>query len=202
MKKQIRFLSKDRVFNGFFRMDELRFQHTQYQGGWTPELCRELFGRGQAAVLLLYDTNAETVALVEQCRVGALTHIQSEQDADDAWLLEPVAGMIDQGETAEQACIREAKEEAGVTLEEVEYICHYYPSPGACDEILHLYAADIDLSKAADYAGLCDDHEDIKIVQLSFAEAKQRLLNAGYNVASTYIAMQWLFFQKLPSIYS
>jgi len=57
--------------------------------------------------------------------------------------------------------------------------------------------ADIDSTNLPQYAGLDSEDEDIKIVILSFAEAKQRLLSAGFNVASTIIALQWLFFQKL-----
>jgi len=104
--------------------------------------------------------------------------------------------MIDLGESPEEAGIRETQEETGAIIKDLEYICQFYPSPGACNEILHLYAAEVSIHEIAEYAGLSSENEDIKVVKLSFNQAKQMLLNAEFNVAATYIALQWLFFQK------
>lgn len=187
------------TYQGFFKTEKVQFKHSLYQGGWTETIERELFCRGEAVVVLLYDSSAQQVVLVEQCRPGALFHADKINLHDNAWLLEPVAGMIDHGETAVEAGIREAHEEAGISPEKLEFVCEFYPSPGACDEILHLYAADIDIEQVVEFAGLDGDHEDIKVVKLPFDQAKSMLLNAQFNVATTYIALQWLFFQKLSS---
>lgn len=212
MTKQIEIESIDTEFDVFFKMRRLRFRHSLYRGGWSPQIEREVFCRGEAVVVLLYDSVRQHVVLVEQCRPGAVLHhygdCSSDFDtrtnhlkcADQAWLLEPVAGMIDAGETAHQAGVREVEEEAGITVDELEYICELYPSPGGCDELLHLYAADIDSSQLSEYAGLVNHVEDIKVVILSYAEAKQALRDARFKVATTFIALQWLFFQKYPSI--
>lgn len=184
-------------FQGFFKVKSLFFKHSLYQGGCSPEIKRELFCRGEAVVVLLYDSSLKQVVLVEQCRPGALQHAQELNQPDQAWLLEPVAGMIDFGETAIDAGRRESREEAGIDVSELEYVCQFYPSPGGCDEILHLYAADIYANEVSEFAGLAGDHEDIRVIKLAFTDAKRMLLNAEFNVASTYIALQWLFFQKL-----
>ncbi len=188
-------LNKTRGYNGFFKVDEVHYQFSQYQGGWSPAITREVFSRGEAVVVLLFDSQKQRVILVEQCRAGALNNSLAQNES--AWLLEPVAGMIDEGETALEACHRESNEEAGVKDAHFEFIYRYYPSPGACEEVLHLYAADIDSQYLPNFAGLACEAEDIKIVRLSFTEAKQRLLAGQFNVASTIIALQWLFFQKL-----
>ncbi|MBO1927973.1 NUDIX domain-containing protein [Thiomicrorhabdus sp. 6S2-11] len=195
--KQLKILDRRSGYQGFFRIDVLRYQHSLYAGGLTIPIERELFGRGQASVLLLYDLQAEKVVLIEQCRAGALGHALQADNESKAWLIEPIAGMIDQDETAEQAAIREAQEEAGVEIAAAEYICQFYPSPGGSDEILHLYASAVDIDQVADYAGLESDVEDIRVIKMPFGEAKQKLLNGEFNVASTLIALQWLFFQKL-----
>lgn len=184
-------------FQGFFKVKSLHFKHALYQGGCSKLLKREVFCRGQAAVVLLYDRQLQQVVLVEQCRAGALQHAKASNQSDQAWLLEPVAGMIDLGETALDAGIRETQEETGIAITELEYICQFYPSPGGCDEILHLYAAEICSSSVSEFSGLATDNEDIRVVKLDFSEARRRLLSAEFNVASTYIALQWLFFQKL-----
>lgn len=196
-KKTMQIESVKTEFQGFFKVQSLVFKHSLYQGGCSSEIKRELFCRGEAVVILLYDSNSNQVVLVEQCRPGALQHAQRLNQPDQAWLLEPVAGMIDLGETAVEAGIREAREEAGIDVLELEYVCQFYPSPGGCDEILHLYAADICANEVSEFAGLAGDHEDIRVIKLAFTDAKRMLLNAEFNVASTYIALQWLFFQKL-----
>lgn len=198
--KQLLIESVKSGYDGFFRIDLIAFKHTLFQGGWTGTVERELFGRGEAAVVLLYDPAREVVILIEQCRAGALQRAHHVRQDEQAWLLEPVAGMIDPGETPQQAAHREALEEAGVALSALEFICQFYPSPGGSDEVLHLFAAEVDSTQLPEYAGLADDHEDIRILQVPFTLAQTRLLAGEFNVASTIIALQWLFFQKLPSL--
>lgn len=200
MTKQFEQLSRSRPFDGFFKIDKITFRHSLYRGDWSPVIERELFGRGEAVIVLLYDSKAEKVVLIEQCRAGALGHAGIGTDNAQphlAWLIEPVAGMIDKGETPLQACEREAVEEAGVTNATFEFISCFYPSPGGSDELLHLYAADIDSSNLPEYAGLEEEGEDIRIIQYRYDEAKQKLKQGDFNVASTIIALQWLFCQKL-----
>ena len=197
--KELHIKSNNAVFNGFFQVNNLKFTHSLYQGGSSALVEREVFSRGQAVVVLLYDLALENIVLVEQCRAGAVDHALQNNRVDQAWLLEPVAGMIDLGESPIQACIRETKEETGLAISEVEYISQFYPSPGACDEILHLYASNIDSQLVNSHAGLETEDEDIRVVVLSFAQARKMLKKGQFNVATTYIAIQWLFYQKLAS---
>ncbi len=55
------------------------------------EVKREIFERGHAAVLLPYDPQRDEVVLVEQLRIAAI------DSAVSPWLLEMVAGMIEEG---------------------------------------------------------------------------------------------------------
>ena len=188
------------AYSGFFRIDLLNYRHSLYQGGTTELMSRELFGRGQAVVVLLYDVHQKVVVLIEQCRAGAIQHAAQSGKMQQAWLLEPVAGMIDFDETPIQAGIREAQEEAGIALTDLEYICQYYPSPGGCDEILHVYASSIDARLLPEYGGLSGEHEDIKIVKIPFEQAQHDLVSGRFNVSSTLISLQWFFYQKYPNL--
>ncbi|MBE0493358.1 MAG: NUDIX domain-containing protein [Thiomicrospira sp.] len=199
MKKTLNIHSKTIAYQGFFKIELVDYQHSLYQGGMSPKIRRELFNRGQAVVVLLYDLTKQCVVLIEQCRAGALEQAIISQHDHQAWLIEPVAGMIDEGETAQQACEREVLEEAGIALKDFEYISQFYPSPGGSSEILHLYAAQLDSDQLAEFSGLEHEVEDIRIIKLAFSQAKQRLLNGEFNVASTIIGLQWLFFQRLIS---
>jgi len=195
--KELCIKSNNAVFNGFFQVNNLKFTHSLYQGGLSSVVEREVFSRGEAVVVLLYDLALEKIVLVEQCRAGAVEHALKDNKIDQAWLLEPVAGMIDLGESPIEACIRESKEETGLAVSDLEYISHFYPSPGACDEILHLYASNIDSQLVNSHAGLATEDEDIRVVVLSFEQARKMLAKGQFNVATTYIAVQWLFYQKL-----
>ena len=186
-------------YDGFFKINLIDFSHSLYQGGMSPSIQRELFGRGQAVVVLLYDLNLRKVVLVEQCRAGALEHALSAKKDKQAWLIEPVAGMIDPGETPLESCQREVAEEAGIMLNDFEYVCQFYPSPGGSSEILHLYAAQVDANELGDYAGLTHEVEDIRLIKYDFSDARLKLISGKFNVASTIIALQWLFFQKLET---
>lgn len=200
MDKTLSLDSNQMLFKGFFQVNLLEFSHSLYQGGSSPIVKREVFKRGEAVVVLLYDLSLQQVVLVEQCRAGAVEKALNNNAIDQAWLLEPVAGMIDSGETKEQACIRECQEETGITVSKLEYISEFYPSPGACDEVLYLFASNIDSKTIHSHAGLASEDEDIRVVKLSFIEAKQQLSTGQFNVATTYIALQWLFYQKLPGL--
>ena len=192
---QIKIESSKQVYDGFFRVDQIHFKHELYKGGWSPVIYRELLCQNQnGAVIFLYDMKSEQVILIEQCRACTLA-----TKGQNNWLVEPVAGMIDADETAEQACVREAEEEAGalILIENLEFVCKYYPSPGGFGEMLHLYAAEVDAEKIGEYAGLEHEDEDIKIHKISFKQAYQNLIDKKYEVASTYIALQWFFLHKV-----
>ena len=91
-------------------MVRYRLRHWQFAGGLGPELVREVFVRGHAAAVLPYDPVRDEVVLIEQFRAGAL-----ETDCDP-WLLETVAGIIEDGESADEVARREALEEAGLEI--------------------------------------------------------------------------------------
>ncbi len=177
------------LYQGFFRMEKLQLRHRTFAGDWTPVFTRELFERGEAVCVLLYDPARDCVVLTEQFRPGALG------DERSPWLLELVAGMVEPGEQYEQVARREALEEAGCVVEQLLPICHYWVSPGGTSERVYLYCALIDSRPLGGLHGLADEHEDIRLVTLSFADAWQALEHGIINNAATIMALQWLKIQ-------
>ncbi len=102
MDKQFEVLNKEIVYQGFFRVEKYRLKHTLFGGGWSAEITRELFMRGSCVAVLLYDPDADKVVLIEQFRTGAILN------PDKAWLMEIVAGAIEEGEIAEEVAYRES----------------------------------------------------------------------------------------------
>ncbi len=55
MKKDVKILNKDTIYNGFFRMEKYHLKHTLFAGGWSGEINRELFVRNNCVAVVLYD---------------------------------------------------------------------------------------------------------------------------------------------------
>ncbi|MBD2858709.1 NUDIX domain-containing protein [Spongiibacter sp. KMU-158] len=177
----------DRIaWQGFFKVRELRFRHRLYAGGWSQEIQRELFARGSAVGLLPYDPVNDLILQVEQIRVGAMEHPKSP------WIAELVAGIIDKAESPEEVARREAEEEAGLVIGQIEKVAEYYSSPGGTNEYFHLYCGAADLSQAGGVFGLPEEGEDIRAAVLSYEQAMQALASGEINNAHSIIALQWL----------
>ena len=185
-RDDVRILDREVLFQGFFRMVRLRLQHRLFAGGWSPEMQRELFERGHAAVLMPYDPKRDAIVVQEQFRVGAI------ETTANPWLLEMVAGIIEPGESAEQVVRREAVEEAGLAIGRIEPLFSYLVSPGGTTERIELFVGEVDSSEAGGLHGLADECEDIRVTVISRAEAIA-LLDAGQiSNAAMLIALQWL----------
>ncbi|MDO9161234.1 MAG: NUDIX domain-containing protein [Methylococcaceae bacterium] len=190
MKKNFEVLGREIVYPGFFRMEKYRLKHTLYDGGWSEEISRELFVRGNCVAVLLYDPTADKLVLIEQFRAGAILN------PDRAWLVEIVAGAIEAGETAEEVAYRESIEEAGCTIEQIKVINEFYTTPGGSSERITLFCGKIDSSQVGGIHGLDHEHEDILVRAVSFDEAYQMVVNGEIESAIPIIAIQWLALNK------
>ncbi|EGQ7896632.1 ADP-ribose diphosphatase [Vibrio parahaemolyticus] len=183
--RDVEIISKESVFEGFFKMVKYRFKHKLFAGGWSDVVEREMFERGHAAAMLPYDPKTDQVVIIEQIRIGALEH-------EHPWQLEIVAGMIDRDESAEEVIRREAEEEAGITVGRVASVTSYYPSSGGCSEKLDVFVGEVDTSKAHGIHGLDYEDEDIRVHVLSREQAYQWVKDGRFENGASIIALQWL----------
>lgn len=186
-------LDKTTVFQGFFRIERWQLRHKCFAGGWSQPMVREIFERGQAVVVLPYNAQTDELVLVEQFRVGAVSSGRSP------WLLEAIAGMINPGQSAEETAIREAEEEAGITLTELWPMLSYFSSPGGSTEKISLYLGRLTGPVHSGLFGLASEHEDIKMHVMPRQTAMQLLANQQIDNAATVIALQWLAL-NLPQV--
>ena len=132
----------------------------------------------------------DRVLLVEQIRIGALA-----KGDPQPWMLEPVAGLIDAGETAETAAIRETAEEAGLNVDpqRFHFVGRYYPSPGGLAQILHSYVAVCDLPDDSDgLHGLDGEDEDIRVHVVPLDDLLAMVASGEAVNAPLIISAQWL----------
>ena len=178
--------SKETLFQGFFRITRTVVTHRLFGGGWSAPLKRELFQRGDAVGVLLYDPNNHLIGLVEQFRIGA------QRDRFGPWQYEVVAGMIDAGQTASEVALKECHEEAGLAVQELVSICDYLVSAGGTDEKMHLYCGLVDLRDRAGIFGLDTEGEDILLQVWTYDEVMQAQSEGLLNSAAVTIALLWL----------
>lgn len=178
-------LSHKILYQGFFRLDQYTLRYERFDGGYNT-VTREVFERGDAAAVLPYDPVRDEIVLVEQFRPGAVRHPGSP------WLIELIAGMLDQSQTTEQTARREALEEAGCRLTEIFPIYRYLVSPGGTTEATTLYVGRTDTAGLGGLHGLDDEHEDIKVHVLDVERALELLNTGKIENAVTIIGLQWL----------
>lgn len=186
--KDIEVQSSTLVYDGHYQVYKIALRHKCFKRGWGPVVLREKLDRHDAASAMLYDPVRDQVVLVEQLRIGLI----DRQDKPNPWMLEIVAGLIDQpGESPEATIIRESVEEAGCEIKELIPITSFYNSPGGFTELTYLYCGIIQLTET-DLENQPEEDEDLKIHILKWQDAKALWESSWVTSASTYIALQWL----------
>ncbi|MFP8384733.1 ADP-ribose diphosphatase [Klebsiella aerogenes] len=185
-KNDVEIIARETLYRGFFSLDLYRFRHRLFNGGMSGEVTREIFERGHAAVLLPFDPVRDEVVLVEQIRIAAY------DTSESPWLLEMVAGMIEEGETVEDVARREALEEAGLEVGRTKPILSYLSSPGGTSERLSILVGEVDASTAKGIHGLAEENEDIRVHVVSREQAYQWVEEGKIDNAASVIALQWL----------
>ena len=182
-----RILAKSDLYRGFFAAVKYRVEHRRFDGGWTAPFEREIFERGDAACVLLFDPQRDAVVLIQQFRLPAAL-----AGAANPWLLELVAGIIEPEEAPDEVVRREAVEESGLAIAELMPIANYLASPGACPERVWLFCGRVDSRAAAGVHGLAEENEDIRVVVLPLDQAYAALADGRADNAATMIALMWL----------
>jgi ADP-ribose pyrophosphatase len=186
MKYRWKLESRQTLFEKYFRIDEFHISHELFAGGSSPVFTREIFERGSVVAVLPYDPSRDRVVLIEQFRAGAI------DDPEGPWLIESVAGVIEDGESEQQVAMRESVEEADCEIERLLPISRYYVSPGGTSELCSLFCGLIDSDGIGGIHGLPHEHEDIRVMVVDADEAFAWVRDAKIRSSATIIALQWL----------
>ncbi len=146
---------------------------------------RELIDHPSGAAVLLYNPAKRTALVLTQLRPPV-------ESVGEVRLLEVVAGILDEADAASCAR-REAMEEAGVHVRELEHIARLWLNPLSSLERLDCFlAAYSDEDRVGEGGGLDEEHEELNIMELALSELWQRAESGHINDAKTFILLQAL----------
>lgn len=184
----VEIFSRSTPYAKFFVLEDLTLSHQRFDGSMTGSIDRAAFRASDAAILLPYDPARDRVLLIEQLRIGPLAR------GDRAvWQLEPIAGIIDAGESPEEAATREALEEARLTLHAVEPVAEVYSSPGNSSEFYYIHVGLADLpDNITGTGGLESEHEDIRSHVMPFDDLMDMVTGMQAANAPLVLAALWL----------
>lgn len=186
--KNVRIRSQTYGYANYFAVTDFVYEHDHFDGSHSAPLTRAVFMAADAVTVLPYDPVRDRVLLVEQMRAAPLA-----RGDDGIWLLEPVAGRIEPGDTPEQTAHKEAMEEAHVTLSSLHKIGEYYPSTGAFAEYLYSYIGVADLpDEAATLAGVESEGEDIRGHVIDRAALMDSMRKGELTDGPLLLSLLWL----------
>lgn len=187
---QIEIIARDIPYERFFRVEEYRLTHPRHDGTRSGVMERAIYNVCDAVTVLPWDPVRDRVLVVEQMRLGALA-----KGDPLPWLLEPIAGMLDAGEDEATCALREAEEEARLSLDPgaLHHVSRYYPSPGGVAQILSSYVALADLpDQAAGLGGALAEGEDIRAHLVSFDHLMAMVASGEACNAPLVMSAQWI----------
>lgn len=187
MKSKFEIINKKNIHNGFFKMNEYILKYKKYDGSWSKEVKREIFGGAMVSAVLPYDPVKREIVLIQQFRPGTIAKEFNN------YLYEIVAGIIDSGEKAEDTAKRECLEETGCKIKKITPIQGYFPAPGSSESFYHLFLGEIDTFEGERVMGLESENEDILVRSYKLPDVKDMMEKGEILNGLTLIALQWFF---------
>lgn len=186
---QMKVVSEDLIYDGWLSLRECQ---VQLPNGAVEQ--RLLEDHGDAAAVLAYDPTRRCAILISQPRLSVF-----QTGAEP--VLEAVAGRLD-GLAPELAARKEAMEEAGLAIREVQFVSCLWSMPAVSTERIWLYLAAYEPSDRVGAGGGADDeNECIEVHELPL-DHLARLADAGELTDSkTLILIQALQLRR-PDLFS
>ena len=185
--EEVAISSKEHAYRGYVKVDTYRLRHKISNDEWSGEMERQVVERGHAVAVLPFDPIRKELVLIEQFRIGAFT-----SPGFQPFQIECVAGMIEEGQTAEEAAYRETLEETGLEADALLPMVSYLSSPGVISEALTLFLGKVDATDAGGIFGVDHEDEHIHAFPVPLEDALGLLETGAIENGMTVIALQWL----------
>jgi nudix-type nucleoside diphosphatase (YffH/AdpP family) len=183
-------VGEELLSDNWYVLKKITFERTARDGSRQRQE-REVYDRGNGATILLYNAARRTVVLTRQFRLPAFVN------GHDGYLIESAAGLLD--DASPEARIRkEAEEETGYRIGQVEPVCEAFMSPGSVTERLHFFMAPYEAAdQVGPGGGLADEGEDIEVLEFGYDEAYAMVASGAIMDGKTIMLLQALELREL-----
>ncbi|HBO22237.1 MULTISPECIES: NUDIX domain-containing protein [unclassified Providencia] len=182
---QIRNITEKLLSDNWYILKKFTYELQRSDGSWQKQE-REVYDRGNGAVILLYNKIKNSIILIRQFRMpmylNGYPHL----------LIEAPAGLLDNA-SPEERIIAEAEEETGFKINKIEKIFEAFMSPGSVTEKLYFYIAEYnDIDRQSCGGGLAEEGEDIEVLEWPFPKALEAIKNGEIVDGKTIMLIQHL----------
>ncbi len=191
MIDQVKILQTEILSNNWYLLKKLTYEYVKQDRSKHVQ-TREVYDRGNGAVILLYNKEQQSVILTEQFRLPSFVN-----GNESGMLIEACAGLLDK-DNPEDCIRRETEEETGYKIAEVRKIFEAYMSPGSVTEILYFFIAAYQSSmKVTDGGGAEHEEENIDVLELNIDDALAMIDSGEIKDGKTIMLLQYVRLHRI-----
>lgn len=182
---KIKILKTELLSDNWYILNKVTLEYPKKDNSIETQI-REVYDRGNGAVILLYNSIHKTVILTRQFRLP--TYLNGNKTG---MMIEACAGLLDK-DNPEQCIIRETEEETGYRLSKVKKVFETYMSPGSVTEILYFFVGEYNAAmKVSEGGGIVTEHENIDVLEFPFEQAYNMIASGEIKDAKTIMLLQY-----------
>ncbi len=186
MNHKIKNVKTDVLFDNWATLKRVTYEYSTSDGKWETQK-REVYDRGNGAVILLYNRKQKTVILTRQFRLATFLNGNTT-----GMLIEACAGLLDD-ESPEEGIKRETEEETGYKINKITKVFESYMSPGSVTEILYFFIAEYGSDMKVNIGGgVAHEQENIEVLEMKFIDAVRMIETGEIMDAKTIMLLQYL----------
>lgn len=182
---RVRIIDTITLSDNWYILRKYVFDYLRRDGTWQRQE-REVYDRGNGAVILLYNRSKNSVILIRQFRFPVFIN------GHDGFLIEAAAGLLEEKDPVSRIKA-EAEEETGFHITEVEKVFDAFMSPGSVTEKLYFFIAEYqDNNRLNQGGGLKEEGEDVEVLEMTFGDALAAIRSGDIIDGKTIMLLQYL----------
>ncbi|WP_369309043.1 GDP-mannose pyrophosphatase NudK [Providencia rettgeri] len=182
---KLRNIQEKLLSDNWYILKKYTYELQRRDGSWQRQE-REVYDRGNGAVILLYNKTKNSIILIRQFRMPMYVNGYPN------FLIEAAAGLLENA-SPEARIIAEAEEETGFKVDKLEKVFEAFMSPGSVTEKLHFYIAEYsDNNRSNEGGGLAEEGEDIEVLEWPFPKALEAIRTGEIVDGKTIMLIQHL----------
>ena len=176
---------------GIFKSDMPKDRQHIYSGKIIDLIVDTIEVRGKPAIREVV-RHPGGVAIMAEMEDGRIAFVRQHRYPLDQRLLELPAGKLEPQESPEVSAARELEEEVGFRPDSLEHVFSFYPTPGFCNELLHLYYT----RRFQKTSVNPEEEEDIEVEFYTLEEAIEMAGRGEITDGKTLLALFWLQWRR------